>query len=51
MSTISEQAMAAGKHTIEFNADNLPQGVYHYKMVLKTQQAETLRTGKLILEK
>jgi hypothetical protein len=37
-----------GYHIIEFNGQNLPAGIYYYKILINN---ETTETGKLVLLK
>jgi hypothetical protein len=47
----TEEFVSTGNHKIEFNGQALSQGIYQYKLLLKGQNIEILRTGRLILQK
>jgi hypothetical protein len=47
----SNELLPAGQHSIEFEAEGLPQGVYQYRLMLKSQSGDQLRTGKIVLER
>ena len=47
----NNEAMPAGSNSILLDASTLSQGVYQYRIILKSQSGELMKTGKLVVEK
>jgi hypothetical protein len=51
LTTLADELQSSGNHTLKFNTNNLPSGIYFAKLRLKSSNDELIRTIKLINNK